>query len=1022
MRPGNRDVPYAHLPGAARLRFALAYAAPEDVLPQARELWALARAADGGSKAERGAAADRLRALVAAHEAGERFNPGWLEGDERVVVELPASRVTPLCVQPGRAVLTHRHIYFQPFNVTSSAPVQAHALRGATAAERRRFQLEDAGLEVFSGARASLFLAFRAPAARDAFAAALAAQPAARLEPARRDAAWTRDWAAGWVSNYDYLMHLNRAAGRSFNDLTQYPVFPWVLADYSSPALDLADPAAFRDLSRPVAALSPGRARHGRDTFAALSGAGLPDPPWMHGSHYSNPGVVVHFLVRANPQLMLRLQAGRFDAPDRLFCGVAQAWAGVTSQDSDVKELIPQLYSPAEAPALLANGAGAALGVRAGGRPVGDVDLPPWAAGPEDFARKMAAALESPHVSARLHRWIDLVFGVASRGRAAERADNVFHYMTYDEVAAGYLARESDPVLLDAYRAQVREYGRTPRQLFARRHPRRRAPAALRRALAGCVCGAPPPTPPPRAPRPATPRAGLGWGVAARGGTPALRAAAKLAAPKAATREAALAWLEAAAAIKEPSELVLGPGGTSVLEAVAAWVRPGGGAEAEADDRGRLSALVRAAAALAVAPLNRRAMVDAGVLELLARAAVGQHASPSELDLAATALRVAAALAAEGGGHVAALDGALLVRAADVVAGWQPGQGIEGLASAALLITSLCQFASKRRFFAERGLLRDLLRCIASLAPPPPAEGANGAAANAAANAAGGGGGGSVQSSQSSPTHSRYGGDPGGGGGASPAPSFARRRSSAADLQRAAARRQAALALASLLQDDAQKEELLVSDAGFSAVLALCAAEREPSSVAAAGWECVAALSAARAARRRLAAPEVVSGMLRAARGGGVAVQRPVAACLANLAADGGLPPEAPPPLPGEGLAAAALLLGGSPDPEVQRHAAAALWHLMQLPRAREALVEAGALRVLLAVGSNRRAVRAARLAVQALRPCAEDAALRPRLEAAAAEAGVDLERLFKEGGAARSLSHAHPEPAGVPLAPQILS
>ena len=29
-------------------------------------------------------------------------------------------------------------------------------------------------------------------------------------------------------------MHLNTLAGRSYNDLMQYPVFPWVLSDYES--------------------------------------------------------------------------------------------------------------------------------------------------------------------------------------------------------------------------------------------------------------------------------------------------------------------------------------------------------------------------------------------------------------------------------------------------------------------------------------------------------------------------------------------------------------------------------------------------------------------------------------------------------------------------------------------------------------------------------------------------------------------------------------------------------------------
>jgi hypothetical protein len=42
----------------------------------------------------------------------------------------------------------------------------------------------------------------------------------------------TAAWQSGRVSNFDYLLYLNLAAGRSFNDLAQWPVFPWVLSSY----------------------------------------------------------------------------------------------------------------------------------------------------------------------------------------------------------------------------------------------------------------------------------------------------------------------------------------------------------------------------------------------------------------------------------------------------------------------------------------------------------------------------------------------------------------------------------------------------------------------------------------------------------------------------------------------------------------------------------------------------------------------------------------------------------------------
>lgn len=65
-----------------------------------------------------------------------------------------------------------------------------------------------------------------------------------------------------------------------------------------------------------------------------------------------------------------------------------------------------------------------------------DVELPPWATDAADFVAKLANALECQYVSQRLHHWIDLIFGYKSRGAAAEKADNLFHYLTYDDTCA----------------------------------------------------------------------------------------------------------------------------------------------------------------------------------------------------------------------------------------------------------------------------------------------------------------------------------------------------------------------------------------------------------------------------------------------------------------------------------------------------------------------------------------------------------------------------------------------------------
>lgn len=44
----------------------------------------------------------------------------------------------------------------------------------------------------------------------------------------------TTRWMRSEISNFQYLMHLNTLAGRSYNDLSQYPIFPWIIRDWDS--------------------------------------------------------------------------------------------------------------------------------------------------------------------------------------------------------------------------------------------------------------------------------------------------------------------------------------------------------------------------------------------------------------------------------------------------------------------------------------------------------------------------------------------------------------------------------------------------------------------------------------------------------------------------------------------------------------------------------------------------------------------------------------------------------------------
>lgn len=431
---------------------------------------------------------------------------------------LVIAQLTPLVREPGILVITDKNMYFQPLhNLAESSPARCRPLGAVGAVAPRRVCHRPRALEAYfltaapgEAFGASALFEFRSAGDAAAALAALAERAAAGalakdsplgsraaaavFDPAGGDQWLTRTvaaWRAGAISNFDFLSYLNLVAGRSTNDLSQWPVFPWVVADYESSTLDTTNQATFRDLSKPVGALNQQRLatlRRRMEQMPRGSGPGVRTAPYLYGTHYSTPGYVLYWMVRSAPAHMLRLQNGRFDAPDRLFCSVAESWRSVLSNPADLKELVPEFFAAAApstgsgataavgaaAPgAFLLNSAALPLGRRQNGEAVGDVVLPPWADSPSDFIAKNREALESEHVSAHLHEWIDLIFGHKQRGEAAMRADNLFHPLTYD--GSVNLDAVSDPVERTGMEAQISEFGQCPRQLFtsplARRTP-----------------------------------------------------------------------------------------------------------------------------------------------------------------------------------------------------------------------------------------------------------------------------------------------------------------------------------------------------------------------------------------------------------------------------------------------------------------------------------------------------------------------------------------------------------------------
>ncbi|KAF9613959.1 hypothetical protein IFM89_014024 [Coptis chinensis] len=385
-------------------------------------------------------------------------SPGYVpsENDERIILELSSSMVRPLRITRGTFQITTKRINFIVNDNTDDITMEDG--KGLASENRnqerdrswsmsslhqmfsRRYLLRRSALELFMVDRSNFFFDFGSIEGRkNAYRAIVQARPphlnniylaTQRPEQLLKRTQLMERWARWEISNFEYLMQLNTLAGRSYNDITQYPVFPWILADYSSETLDLENPSSYRDLSK-----------------------------------------VLYYLVRVEPYttLSIQLQGGKFDHADRMFSDIGATWNGVLEDMSDVKELVPELFY---LPESLTNVNSIDFGTTQLGGKLDSVRLPSWAENPVDFIYKHRKALESEHVSAHLHEWIDLIYGYKQRGKEAILANNVFFYITYEGTVD--IDKISDPVQQRSTQDQIAYFGQTPSQLLTVPHLKRR--------------------------------------------------------------------------------------------------------------------------------------------------------------------------------------------------------------------------------------------------------------------------------------------------------------------------------------------------------------------------------------------------------------------------------------------------------------------------------------------------------------------------------------------------------------------
>ena len=373
---------------------------------------------------------------------------------------------------------------------------------------KKRYYYEENSLEIFTYTNKSYYIKFNTNKDREEFYKYIINSSEVSL--LKEDLlSITKKWEHWDISTLSFLSFLNNFGSRSFKDLTQYPVFPWVIKDYESAKLNIFNETNIRELQKPIGALgnkqriscfmqnyneskeielankeknskentNKKNKEEKKDIESSTNEKDenkidnsekieIQEKRYFYSSHYSNPFYVVHYMYKIFPYSFcaIELQGDGFDKRERQFISIIDSWKNCMNENTDVRELIPEFYI---LPEMFVN-----LNKINFGKDENieeDFEYPKWSKNnPNLFIIKNRLALESDFVSENLCDWVDLIFGYKQKGIEAENATNLFFDFTYEgSIDINKYKNKSN---LDEYNSLISkvDIGQTPSQIFTK--------------------------------------------------------------------------------------------------------------------------------------------------------------------------------------------------------------------------------------------------------------------------------------------------------------------------------------------------------------------------------------------------------------------------------------------------------------------------------------------------------------------------------------------------------------------------
>ena len=307
------------------------------------------------------------------------------------------------------------------------------------------------------------------------------------------------EWQEEQLTTYEYLLFLNKFSSRTYNDVNQYPVFPWIKRKFEMIKGEKEAKPVPRDFKYPMSSQREELRKEALNRFKEDEENGEHFPV-HYGNHYSTSSYIYFYLMREEPftTLLMKLQGNKQENPDRMFYSFIDTLF-ILETGHDNRECIPDIFCKIE---QFINLNCVDFGKKISGIRVDDFIVYVYESDKEaklnmlltkndhsvsdyvNFILKENIFLNCKTTTKEITKWFDLIFGVLQLPeKNRKNCLNIFSAETYEQETNLYnlLEKEKKKYQSDLSKIishlenkidLIISFGQTPFQLFLVKHPK----------------------------------------------------------------------------------------------------------------------------------------------------------------------------------------------------------------------------------------------------------------------------------------------------------------------------------------------------------------------------------------------------------------------------------------------------------------------------------------------------------------------------------------------------------------------